>query len=81
MEEIDVTISLYFKAKNAEIFEGVGGIGYMQADYDFKTEDLSNINLEVIAKDAIEGYAKFLKIPEKNICVISREEYEKNAEE
>lgn len=53
----------------------------MQADYDFKTEDLSNINLEVIAKDAIEGYAKFLKIPEKNICVISREEYEKNAEE
>lgn len=78
--KIDVTISLYFEIKDAAMFGGIGEIGYAELKTDLEQEDLSGVKLQDLAKVMISGYAKLLKVPEENIRIISRTEYEENTE-
>ena len=79
--EIRVTVSLFFQIKDADIFGGAGSIGYSESKIDLNTADLSGFKLQEYAKGQIEGFAELLKVPEENIRIISRQEYEDNTEE
>lgn len=78
--KINVTITLYLEVKDAALFGGMGKVGYASSNFDFKTDDLSTIDIETVWKCTIQEYAEFLKTPEENIRIISREEYEENTE-
>ena len=79
--KIDVTISLFFEIKDAEIFGGVGEVGYVEEKWDLKTDNLANVKLQKLMQRTISRLAKTLSVPEENIRTISRTEYEENTEE
>lgn len=79
--KVNITLSLYLEVKDAAMFGGIGSIGYAESNFDFKTEDSLNVNVKEVAKYTIQDYARLFKIPEENIRLISRTEYEENSEE
>lgn len=79
--KIDVTLSLFFEIKDAEIFGGVGEVGYVEEKLDLKTDNLANIKLRKFMQRTISHLAKMLKVPEENVRAISRTEYEENTED
>lgn len=81
MKEINVTISLYFEVKDAEIFGGIGEVGYSEINMDLAVEDLSSAKLQVFAEENIANFAEMLKVPKENVRIISRTEYKANTEE
>ena len=81
MEKINVTISLYFEVKDAEMLGGIGENGYTEVNADLEVEDLSSVKLQDFAEEIIAGYAEMLKVPKENVRIISRTEYEENMEE
>ena len=81
MKEINVTISLYFEVKNAEIFGGTGEVGYSEINIDLAVEDLSSAKLQIFAEENIANFAEMLKVPKENVRIISRTEYKANTEE
>ena len=60
---------------------GAGETLYSGSKIDLNVEDLSGFKLQEYAKSQIEGFAELLKVPEGNIKIISRQEYEENTEE
>lgn len=80
-KKIDVTISLFYEVRDAEIFGGKGEVGYSQSSIDLHTENLTSFKLQEYAQDQIAGIAKFCKVPQENIRIIKRQEYEENTEE
>ena len=80
-EKIDVTISLFFEVRDAEIFGGKGESGCSEVNIDFHTEDLTGFKLREYAQKQLVGLAELLKVPQENIRIIKREEYEENTEE
>lgn len=80
-KKIHVTVSLFFKIKDADIFGGTGEVGYSESKIDFNTENLSGFSLQKYAQGQIKGFAELLKVPEKNIGIISRQEYEDNTDD
>lgn len=81
MKEINVTISLYFEVKDAEIFGGTGEVGYSEINTDLAMEDLSSVKLQIFAEENIANFAEMLKVPKENVRIISRTEYKANTEE
>lgn len=81
LEKVNVTISLYFEVKDAEMFGGIGEIGYTEVNADLEVEDLSNIKLQDFAEKMIAGCAEMFKVPNENVRTISRTEYAENIEE
>ena len=81
MKEINVTISLYFEVNDAEIFGGVGEVGYSEINMDLAMEDLSSVKLQIFAEENIANFAEMLKVPKENVRIISRTEYKANTEE
>lgn len=79
--KIDVTISLFFEIKDAELFGGVGEVGYVEEKMDLRTANLAGVKLQKFMQRTISHLAKMLKVPEENIRTISRTEYEENTEE
>lgn len=79
--KIDATLSLFFEIKDAEIFGGVGEVGYVEEKWDLKTDNLANVKLQKLMQRTISRLAKTLSVPEENIRTISRTEYEENTEE
>lgn len=79
--KIRVTVSLFFRIKDADIFGGAGSIGYSESKIDLNTADLSGFKLQGYAQSQIEGFAELLKVPEENVQIVSRQEYEENTEE
>ena len=79
--KIRVTVSLFFRIKDADIFGGAGSIGYSESKIDFNTENLSGFSLQKYAQDQIKGFAELLKVSEENIQIVSRQEYEDNTDE
>lgn len=79
--KIDVTLSLFFEIKDAEIFGGVGEVGYVEEKWDLKTDNLANVKLQKLMQRTISRLAKMLEVPEENVRAISRTEYEENTEE
>lgn len=80
-KKIRVTVSLFLQIKDADIFGGTGSVGYSETKVDLNTEDMSGFKLQGYAQSQIEGFAELLKVPEENVQIVSRQEYEENTEE
>lgn len=79
-KKIHVTVSLFFKIIGSEM--GGGETIYSESKIDLNTVDLSGFNLQEYAQSQIKGcYAELLKVPEENIEIISRQEYEYNTDD
>lgn len=78
-KKIHVTVSLFFKIIGSEM--GGGDTVYSESKIDLNTVDLSGFNLQEYAQSQIKGYAELLKVPEENIEIISRQEYEYNTDD
>ena len=78
-KKIHVTVSLFFKIIGSEM--GGGETIYSESKIDLNTVDLSRFNLQEYAQSQINGYAELLKVPEENIEIISRQEYEYNTDD
>lgn len=81
MNEINITISVYFEVENAEVFGGEGSTGYMEQRIDITLEKPNKLDLYEYAKAGIKSIAKMLAVPEGNVRIISRQEYEEKTEE
>lgn len=81
MNGINITISIYFEVKNAEVFGGEGSIGYMKQRTDITLEKPNKLDLYEYAKAGIKSIAKMLAVSEEDIRTISRQEYEEKTEE
>lgn len=78
-KKIHVTVSLFFKIIGSEM--GGGEILYSESKINLNTVDLSGFKLQEYARSQIKGYSELLKVPEKNIEIISRQEYEENTDD
>lgn len=81
MDKVNVTISVYFEIKNAEIFGGEGSTGYLEQKMDATIKKSRKYDLYEYVKENIKDFAKMLAVLEENIRTISRQEYEENTEE
>lgn len=81
MNEINITISVYFEVKNAEVFGGEGSTGYMEQRTGVTLEKPNKCDLYEYAKAGIKSIAKILAVPEEDIRTITRQEYEEKTEE
>ncbi len=81
MDKVNVTISIYFEVENAEVFGGEGSTGYMEQRIGITLEKQSKLDLYEYAKVSIKNIAKMLAVPEGNVRIISRQEYEEKTEE
>ena len=80
MEELNVTLSLFFEIRDAEIFGGTGKNGYSKSELDLCVRNLEGFNLALYAQDQIKIVAELCKAAQKKINIITREEYEENME-
>lgn len=76
MNEINITISVYFEVENAEVFDGEGNTGYVECRTDATLEKSNKLDLYEYAKINIKSIAKMLAVSEENVRIISRQEYE-----
>lgn len=60
MDKVNVTISIYFEVKNAELFGGEGSIGYMEQKMGITLEKSNKPDLYKYAKESIKNSAKML---------------------
>ena len=81
MDKVNVTISMFCEVKNAEVFGGEGITGYMESQTDVTLEKPNKCDLYEYAKVNIKSIAKMLAVPEGNVRIISRQEYEEKTEE
>lgn len=79
--EIRATVSLFFEIKGADIFGGAESVGYSESKIDLSAVCLSRFDLEEYAREQIKGFAELCKVPEENIRIISRQEYEENTDD
>lgn len=85
MENLKICTTIFFEIKDAEIYGGVGTVGYAAMSFThiikdsnshiFKTSEYEYI------RSCIKNMAGRLNIPEKNVKTISKEEYENNTED
>lgn len=81
MDKVNVTISMFCEVKNAEVFGGEGSTGYMEQRTGVTLEKPNKCDLYEYAKAGIKSIAKMLAVPEGNVRIISRQEYEEKTEE
>lgn len=81
MDKVNVTISVYFEVKNAEVFGGEGSTGYTEQRTGVTLEKPNKCDLYKYTKENIKNIAKMLAVPEGNVRTISRREYEEKTEE
>ena len=80
MEELNVTLSLFFEIRDARLFGGVGKTGYSKSDLDLCVYNLSGFNLSAYIRDQIKVLADLCKVAPEKIRAVSREVYEENME-
>lgn len=78
-KKICVTVSLFFKISGSEM--GGGEILYSESKIDLDVEDMRGFELQEYAWSQIKGFAEILKIPEENVQIVSRQEYEENTDD
>lgn len=78
-KKIRVTVSLFFEISGSEM--GGGENLYSESKIDLDTEDMSGFKLQEYAQSQIKGFAELLKVPEENVQIVSRQEYEENTDE
>ena len=72
MDNITMSLGIYFEVKDAEIYGGEGTVGYAATIVD--------ISLSGYAESQKEGMAQFCHVPVEKVRVISRDEYEENTD-
>lgn len=77
-ELIDVTVNIYFKVHDSEIWGGQGSVGYTQLSYDqCRNIKFDRLN-DTFLSSQIRIIADSTGVNENCVCVISKEEYEEN---
>ena len=75
-EKTKLTISMYFEIKISE-----DDYLYSETNLDLDTEDMTGFNIQKFKDANIKNYSELCKVPEENVRVISRKEYEEEMEE
>ena len=70
MDNITMSLGIYFEVKDAEIYGGEGTVGYAATIVDFTK----------YAESQKEGMAQSCHVPVEKVRVISRDEYEENTD-
>lgn len=78
-KKIYVTVSLFFEISGSEM--GGGEILYSESKIDLDVEDTRGFELQEYAQSQIKGFAEILKVPEENVQIVSRQEYEENTDD
>lgn len=76
-----ITIGLYFEVRDAEMYGGVGTVGYANVNLECALESLTNEKLKNYVNSQIEGIANLCKTSVEKVKVISRTEYEENVDD
>lgn len=71
-----ITIGLYFEIKDAVIYGGAGSFGHANTSIECNADDLTEGQLKKYIEAQITGMARMCKVPEENVKLISRAEYE-----
>lgn len=75
-EKTKLTIGMYFEIKLAE-----DDYLYSATNLDLDTENMTGFDLQKFKDANIKNYSELCKVPEENVRVISRKEYQENTEE
>lgn len=81
MENILLSLGIYFEVKDAELYGGEGTLGYAATIIDISVDDMQKADFTKYANTQIEGMANFCKVPLENVRIITRDEYEENTDE
>lgn len=81
MDNITMSLGIYFEVKGAEIYGGEGTVGYAATIVDISTQqDYRRLISQKYAESQKEGMAQFCHVPVEKVRVISRDEYEENTD-
>lgn len=78
MNTVQVTLSIYYKIMDADLYGGVGSTGYSKIDIDYDLSDLAKVDIQSLGETCAWEFAKICKVPTENVVCISRTEYEAN---
>lgn len=81
MEELMVTVVVYFEIRDSRMFGGQGTIGYSNCSVDVRVNAVKYEWLEKFIHLQKEIIADLCEIPLEKIKVISRNEYEENTDD
>lgn len=74
-----MSAGLYFEVKDAEIYGGVGSVGYTAINLG-GIKDVTQITDEYVEAQT-QGTADFLHVPRSAVRLISKEEYDRETED
>lgn len=80
MENSIVTLGVYFEIRDSIMYGGEGTIGYANINLDLEISSLEGANVCEYIENQRDGIAKMCKVEVDKVHVISRTEYEDNAE-
>lgn len=81
MENITLSLGIYFEVKDAELYGGEGTVGYTAIIMEVSVDGLQKADFTKFVNSQIEETANLCKVPLENVRVITREEYEENTDE
>lgn len=80
MENNIVTLGIYFEIKDSYMYGGEGTVGYANINVDLKISSLESANIKECVEGQIKKIAEMCQVDTENVRVISRVEYDENAE-
>ena len=81
MNESKITLSLYFEIKDSETYGGKDSIGYAAVSAEFEVHTFSDTPVSSYVENQRLAIADALHVPECNVRIISKSEYEQNTED
>lgn len=79
-EKVSITVKVFFEVLDAEVYGGVGSIGYTATKISGGI-GMAAIDFDSYIKEQVTGLSKLMGVPEENIRIIDKTEYELNTEE
>ena len=71
MDNITMSLGIYFEVKDAEIYGGEGTVGYAATIVDISLSGLQKADFKKYAESQKEGMAQFCHVPVEKVRVIS----------
>ena len=81
MEEIKITLSLYFKISDSMVYGGPGSTGYAKITVDNNISEISNDYIRQYAESQRRNVARMCEVGPENVKIISRSEYDENTDD
>ena len=81
MENVIVTLGVYFEIKDAALYGGEGTVGYANINMDVKISSLVSENVCNCVEQQRKGMAELCHVDVEKVKVISKTEYDENTEE